>query len=140
MRRRPGIATVSPRWGVAATELAVVLPLFVLLFVIAVDFGRVFYVQFIVINAARCGALYGSTNPTCAQDTAGIEQKARAEAKDLDATLLQVSSAKGTDSAGNPCIDVTVTYTFKMITNYLVSTDVNVSRLIRMRVGPVLPN
>jgi Flp pilus assembly protein TadG len=140
MRRRPGTGAVSPRRGVAATELALILPLFVTLFVVAVDFGRVFYVEYIVINAARCGAMYGSTNPTCAQDTAGIQQKVLAEAKDLNSQLLEITSITGTDSAGNPCIDVTVTYRFTMITNYLISTNLNVTGKIRMPVAPVLPN
>jgi Flp pilus assembly protein TadG len=139
MHRRLETGVASPRRGVAASELALILPLFVLLFVIAVDFGRVFYVEYIVINAARCGAVYGSTNPTCAQDAAGIQQRVQAEAKDLDPQLMQITSTTGTDSAGNPCIDVTVNYPFKMVTNYLISTNLNVASRIRMRVGPVLP-
>ena len=45
MHRRLETGVASPRRGVAASELALILPLFVLLFVIAVDFGRVFYVE-----------------------------------------------------------------------------------------------
>jgi Flp pilus assembly protein TadG len=140
MRKRPGTGAVSPRRGVAAAELALILPLFVTLFVIAVDFGRVFYVEYIVINAARCGALYGGTNPTCARDTAGIQRTIQAEATDLNATLLQITSTTGTDSAGNPCIDVTVDYPFHMVTNYLTSANINVACKIRMPVSPVLVN
>jgi Flp pilus assembly protein TadG len=140
MRRRPTSGAANPRSGVAACELALILPLFVTLFVFAVDFGRVFYCEYIVINAARCGALYGSTNPTAAQDTAGIQQKVQAEAKDLDPKLLQITSTTGTDSAGNTCIDVTVNYPFQMITTYLTSTSLNVGCRIRMPVAPVLPN
>jgi len=83
--------------------------------------------------------VYGSTNSTFALDTAGIQQRVQAEAKDLDPKLLQITSAAGNDSAGNPCIDVTVTYPFKMITNYLISTNLNVVSRIRMPVGPRLP-
>jgi Flp pilus assembly protein TadG len=137
-RQRENLA--STRNGVAACELALILPLFVLLFVIAVDFGRVFYVEYIVINAARCGALYGSTNSTCAKDTTGIQQNVQAEAKDLDAALMQVTSTTGIDSAGYPCVDVTVTYPFTMITSYLIVTNVNVASRSRMRVGPTLPS
>jgi Flp pilus assembly protein TadG len=116
-----------------------VLPLFVLLFVIAVDFGRVFYVEYIVINAARSGALYGGSSPTSAQDTAGIQQRVRAEAKNLDSQLLTITATSGTDSAGNPCIDVTVNYPFKMITSYLTASSMNVASRSRMRVAPLLP-
>jgi Flp pilus assembly protein TadG len=139
MRDRQGKNAQSRRRGVAATELAVILPLFVMLFVIAVDFGRIFYVEYIVINATRCGAMYGSTNPTCAQDTTGIQQRVQAEAKDLDSALMQITSTTGTDSAGNPCVDVTVTYPFTMVTSYLISTNLTVASKIRMPVAPVLP-
>ncbi len=120
-------------------ELALILPLLVMLFVIAVDFGRVFYVQYIVINATRCGAMYGSTNPTCAQDTAGIQQRVQAEAKDLDPKLLQITSTHGSDSVGNPCVDVTVIYQFTMVTSYLITTKLDVASRLRMPVGPLLP-
>lgn len=139
MRRRQTADEQRPRRGIAASELALILPLFVLLFVIAVDFGRVFYVEYIVINAARCGAIYGSTNPNCAKDKSGIQKRVQDEAKDFDANLLQIASVESVDSAGNACIDVTVNYPFKMVTSYLVSTDLTVASRIRMRVGPVLP-
>ena len=138
LRRFKSVAT-PPRRAVAATELAVILPLFVFFFVLAVDFGRVFYSRFIVISAARNGAIYGSTNPSHAQDAAGIQQKTLADAKDLAPELLQIQSKTGTDSAGHPCIDVTVTYQFNMITNYLITSKLNVASRVRMRVRPLLP-
>ena len=138
MRRRSAICNVQ-RLGVAATELAMILPLFALLFVFAVDFGRVFYVKFIVINAARSGAIYGSANPTCAKDTAAIQQKVEAEATDLDPRLLQITSIVGTDSNGHACIDVTVNYPFTTFTNYLIATNLKVVGQIRMPVARVLP-
>ena len=136
---RAQTAAASQRSGVAASELALVLPLFVVLFVFAADFGRVFYFQYIVVNAARCGAIYGSSNPNCAKDVAGIQMKVQAEAKDLDAQRMQVTSITGIDSAGNPCVDVTVNYPFTMITSYLISNELNVASKIRMRVRPLLP-
>ncbi len=140
MRDRFVKNAMGPRRGVAATELALVLPLFVTLFIIAVDFGRIFYVEYIVVNATRCGAVYGGTNPTCAVDTAGIQQKVLAEATDLDSQLIQITSATLTDSAGYPCVEVTVTYPFTMVTSYLISTNLTVACRIQMPVGPVLPN
>lgn len=74
-----------------------------------------------------------------AQDTAGIQKRVQDEAKDLDPKLMQITSTTGTDSAGNPCIDVTVNFPFKMVTSYLLSTNLNVVSHIRMTVGPVLP-
>src|SRR4051794_11952174 len=51
------------RFGAAAVELAVLLPFLAFLFVIAVDWSRIFYYSVIVTNAARNGALYAS-DPT----------------------------------------------------------------------------
>jgi Flp pilus assembly protein TadG len=52
------------RHGVAAVELAILLPLLGFLFVIALDYSRIFYFTMVVTNCARSGAIYGSQNPT----------------------------------------------------------------------------
>jgi Flp pilus assembly protein TadG len=55
--------------GSALIELAVTLPLLVLLLVGAADFARVFYVSMALTNAARAGAQYGSQNNRYADTT-----------------------------------------------------------------------
>src|SRR4051812_19938734 len=50
----------SVRRGVAATELAVLLPFIALLLVAAVDFCRIYRDSQVVEEAARAGALYAS--------------------------------------------------------------------------------
>jgi PKD repeat protein len=45
-------------------EFALILPVFMLLLLIAVDFGRLFFTTIEVNNAVRGGAYYASTNPT----------------------------------------------------------------------------
>ena len=50
--------------GQALVELALLLPVLLLLLLGAIDFGRVFYSQITVNDAAREGALEGSRNPT----------------------------------------------------------------------------
>src|SRR5436190_24153799 len=47
------------RSGVAATELAILLPLIALLFAIGVDWCRIFYHSVTVENCARNGAVWG---------------------------------------------------------------------------------
>src|SRR6516225_7058702 len=103
--------------GAAVVELAILLPMLALIFVAAVDFGRVFYYSVAVNNCARSGALYGSVDTAHAADQAGIQSAAQAEAPDL-ASSLTVSSTNGTDSSGNPFVSVTVTYPFTTITNF----------------------
>src|SRR5262249_4910977 len=48
------------RRGVAAVELAVLSPCLALLFVITVDFARLFYYKLTIDNCARNGAIFGS--------------------------------------------------------------------------------
>jgi Flp pilus assembly protein TadG len=49
------------RWGVAATELAITLPLLILFSLATVDFGRFAYVAIELDNAIRVGAERGAT-------------------------------------------------------------------------------
>jgi Flp pilus assembly protein TadG len=128
------------RSGVAAVELAVLLPVLAFLFVITVDFARVYYDSLTLINCARNGALYGSKDPTSSTDTAGIQAAALQDASNLSPSP-NVSSKTGTDSAGFPYIDVTVTWTFNSITNYVgVPASINLTRTVRMRIIPQYPN
>lgn len=55
--------------GSALIELALILPLLLLLFMGIVDLGRAFYYSNAVARAAEVGALYGARNPT---DTSGM--------------------------------------------------------------------
>jgi Flp pilus assembly protein TadG len=67
------------RWaanGQSYAELALALPAMVLLFVVAVDFGRLFYTYIGVINAARAGAQYGMLNIANAANTSGMQKVA----------------------------------------------------------------
>jgi Flp pilus assembly protein TadG len=138
MQARP--STAPRRLGVAATELAIFLPLLCVLFVITVDYARVFYYTMAVTNCARDGALYGSQNPTTAIDQSGISAAATRDAADLDINSINVSST--TDSSTNPTyVTVTVTYPFTTITNFPgITSRTTLSRNVRMTVTPLTPN
>ena len=62
--------------GQAVLELAIVMPLLVLLFLGAVEFGRLWYVDIEVTNAAQAGAAYGAQNHALASDVSGITRVA----------------------------------------------------------------
>jgi Flp pilus assembly protein TadG len=131
---------VRMRNAVATVELALLLPLLCFLFVIGVDYARVFYFDLTVANCARNGALYGGKDPTSALDTAGIKAAAQQDAGNLDLTQMTVSSS--TDSSTAPTVvTVTVTYPFTSITNYPgVPTSVTLSRTMKMNVAPMTPS
>ena len=69
--------------GSAFVELALVLPLLLLLLIGAVELGRVAYASIEVSNAARAAVAYGSQNPGTAGDNAGMTAAASADAADL---------------------------------------------------------
>src|SRR5512141_2600269 len=98
------------RRGAAAVEFALVSPILLFLFVITLDFGRVFFYSQTVENAARAGALYLSDDATIATSPyANVTQAARADASNLSPAPT-VSSSSGTDADGNPYVRVTVTW------------------------------
>ena len=127
------------RRGVAAVELALLLPFLCFLFVVTVDWARVFYFGLTVSNCARCGALYGGRHPNAALDTAGIQAEALKDAGNLD--LKQVTVTSSTDSSAAPTtVTVTVTYPFGTITRFPGISNMLLSRTVTAKVAPALVN
>jgi Flp pilus assembly protein TadG len=123
------------RPAAASVELAVLVPFLTFIFLITVDFGRVFYYSITLNNAAAAGALYGCLDSMHAKDTSGIKTAALADATNVSNPT--VTSTQGTDSNGNPTVNVTVAYTLSSLTNYPgIPPSVSLSRTVSMRVLP----
>jgi len=69
--------------GQALAEMILVVPLFLLLFVGVVEFGRYMYMSVLVGNAARAGVQYGAQNLITAADSTGMANAATVEAESL---------------------------------------------------------
>jgi Flp pilus assembly protein TadG len=69
--------------GSAFVELALFMPVLLLMLVGAVDFSRVFNASVTLANAAEVGALYGSRSISASSDTAGMQTAATNDGKDL---------------------------------------------------------
>jgi Flp pilus assembly protein TadG len=98
---RPNQATTSKSRGQSMVEFALILPIFALFLVIAVDFGRVFFSYIQITNAAREGAAYAAVQPAVDAD---IETYALQE---INVQGQQGESAIGitttcADQAGDP--------------------------------------
>jgi Flp pilus assembly protein TadG len=121
-------------------ELAILVPFLSFLFVIAIDYARIFYFSLIVENCARSGAVYASDPIAAAQSPyTSIQQAALADAPDLTPQPT-VTSTNGTDSAGNPYVEVTAVWQFGTITNFPgVPNTTTLSRTVRVRVAPTTP-
>lgn len=138
MRRPPASLPRERRRGVAAVELAVLLPLLFFLFAVSLDYCRIFYYSVAVSNCARNGAAYGSTDYARARDIVGIQAAAQADGRfNLDPQLLRVTPT--TDNALS-YVQVTVTYPFTPITHFPgIPRQTNLSRTVRIPVVPAMP-
>ena len=146
------------RDGVAAVELAVLLPFLAFMFVIAVDWGRIFYYSIAVANCARNGALYMSQQQSAKTTTSPytdsgyvnlyanspnpVTAAALADAPDLTPAPT-VTSAAAKDGYGD-YVEVTVSYPFHSVTNFSVGifavpSSTNVTSTVRMYVPPESP-
>jgi len=108
--------------GQSLVEMALLLPVLLLLSVVTLDLGRGIYYYSVVYNAAREGARYGIISP---ENTCGIIDTAKNLAIGLDQEKLDVYPCEcGKTCTGvNSCpvsykdvIKVKVTYTFELVT------------------------
>jgi len=73
-------AWVARERGASLVEFGLMLPFLSLLLMGMIDYGRAFYINVEVSNAAYTGALYGTQNHT---DTTGMQNAATGDASDI---------------------------------------------------------
>lgn len=140
-RSRPG-----RRRGASAAEFAVLLPVLAFFFLVGIDFGRVFYQTVLITSCARNGALYARDSVAQAYSPYSSVQAAALAAAPNLSPAPQVSSSSGTDASGNGYVQVTVTYQFNTIANYVlpgqfsIPSTFNLSRTVQMSTAPTTPN
>ena len=83
--------------GQAVVEFALILPIFILLLLMAVDFGRLFFTYIQLNNTAREAVAYAAFNPTT--DNATLTTVARGEAN------VQAQRGEGPMTATSSCVD-----------------------------------
>ncbi|GAB6876054.1 TadE family protein [Thermaerobacter litoralis] len=107
--RRPG-----RQRGQALVELAVLLPVLLLILMGVLDLGRYVYTGLTVRHAAREGARFGAVHPG---DDAGIRRQVEAAATGLDVAQLavEVDPEPSRRMVGEP-LTVEVRYPFRFIT------------------------
>ena len=134
---RKGSRRVGRETGAALVELAVVLPLLVLIMIGATDFARAFYFAMVLNNAARAGAQYGAQSPTLSVDEPGMVAAAQASASADIGTITVVTPIDhpcGCASDSNawistqPCATVCPTGQH-MVISVTVTTTANFSRI-----------
>jgi Flp pilus assembly protein TadG len=129
------------RAGAAVVELAILLPLLTLCFLLAADFARVFYFSLTLMNCARAGALY-AYDPTAAAESPfpNVSAAALADATNINPQPT-ITQTNGADAAGRSYVDVTAAYTFKPVASIPpIPGEVKLTRTVRMYVASERPD
>jgi Flp pilus assembly protein TadG len=139
-RRRPPARRRDRQRGVAAVELALILPIFLVLVMGTIDWGWYFFVHQRVVNAAREGARAGTVLPPPPRTTIGAaEDEAEDAALDyLERAQLSRAGVSATYEAvsGVDGIRVTIVYPFAPLTGFfnglgLIPATARASALMR---------
>lgn len=116
--------------GQALIELALVLPIFVLLLIGAVELARLAYASIEVSNAARAGIQYGAQNHNTAIDISGIKQAAINDGSNI-ATLqaTAVNFCICSDGTSITCANASINCTARILDYVQVNTSAVVDPL-----------
>jgi len=120
--------------GQELVELALLLPVLLLIVFGVLDLGRLFHVYITITNSSREGARFGSFDPS---DVAGIRGAAKAEASGsgiaLSDSMIAASCPSGCGS-GLP-VRVTIDYPFQLVTGlFLANPNLNLNSAAEMMV------
>lgn len=103
--RRSSFRQPAMENGQALVELALSLPLLMLLLLGAAEFARGAYAAIEVSDAAKAGVQYGAQNATAASDTTGVQDAAAAGAPDITLGSTTVSiSCICSDGSASTCL------------------------------------
>jgi Flp pilus assembly protein TadG len=126
--------------GQALIELALALPIYILLLLGSAEFALLAYASIEVSNAARAGVAYGAQSAATAADIAGMETAATNDGSNvagLSATASQFCSCSSAAATQVACATAPTTCASSRVLNYVqVNTTAAVSPPIRL---PGLP-
>jgi len=129
--------------GVAATELAIALPLLILILLGACDFGRFAHTQVAVAGAARAGAGIGSqrspTPTTQGQWNGMIRTAVEGELQGLigfQAQRLTTTITLSAETGGTQRVSVQANYPFRTLVNWgVIPSEINCRETVVFRIS-----
>ena len=124
--------------GQASVELAVTLPLMLLILLGTVDLGRVYHASISTANGARAGVQYASSSPAAAGDVTGVQNAVAAEMgtlADIPGGNPVVTLNSAADASGYLQATVAVAYTFRTLVPWpAIPSEIRMARQVSMRV------
>ncbi|HLN32772.1 MAG TPA: TadE/TadG family type IV pilus assembly protein [Gemmataceae bacterium] len=128
-----------PRRGLAATELALVLPFLTFMMVVTVDYCRLFYVTQTLWNCANVAAVYASQTAQCGSATTPTNAAIQAGVNEGSSLNPALEAADVQVDIGQATVTVTVQYNFTTLTSWFSSSNtVSLSRTVTMNVAPAV--
>jgi Flp pilus assembly protein TadG len=146
------------RRGVASAELAILAPFLAFIFLVTLDWARIFYFTVVLENASRNGAYYASDygiydyqNPPDAalEDTSNLSPAptiSYAYSTSPTGPFSLTSPPPGyIDGSTNAWAQVTSTWTFNTITGgfftdiFQIPSSVTLTRTVEMQMAPIVP-
>jgi len=113
-------ASSDAQEGQSLIELALLLPVLILIMAGVLDLGRAFHAYTTLVNAAREGARYGAFHPT---DSYGIRDQVWQEATDSGIDLSQSTVIIETDAISpGAAIKVTVVFQFQAVSALILGS------------------
>jgi hypothetical protein len=144
VRRR----TRSSRSGQTVVELALLLPLLLVLCVGVIEIGRYAYFDILIANAARAGAQYGAQSLIQAADQGGIQAAAQSDGlHGMTVTSMQQCGCPGATPGAcpntGPCVQqvyvqVTASDSYDSLFGFTwlpIPNPINLSSTVTMRVS-----
>ncbi len=101
--------------GQSVVELALLLPVLLLVFLGTTDFGRVYFAKVAITNAARVGARYGSLNPDAGALIVDRTVEEAAKTVSLQPADVQVTCNNGACNMHSEWISVETQYEFQTL-------------------------
>ncbi len=131
-----GLQHSGARCGVAAVELALVMPLLLLLSVISVDFARGYYNAQVISDSARSAALFAAN--TDLSDMTSLNSATEMALKCAQGLkpLPTVTITTGVDSDDRDYVEVTVSQQFPLVSPFIFNSHYPIQRTSRARLFP----
>lgn len=114
IRHRRRVWASQFRRGVAAVEMAIVLPVLLLILIGMIESSRMLMVSQVLTNAAREGCRMGVINGRTTADVEARVNQILADARINGATIVTTPGAVQTTSLGDP-VTVTITVDFQQV-------------------------
>ena len=128
------------RRAAAAAELAILLPMLSIMFLVALDFCRAYACTQTIEAAAAAGALYASGNALPASGTSASDAAVQAAVNEGTSLKPALTSSNVNVQVSGGVATVTVTYQFNTLFGISgVAQTTNVVRTVNMNVAPTPP-